>query len=333
MKVNVNGIKTQRDDASIFFDEADMKSMQNDFGNLSCDELKQKYGFNDVRDWQVQTAKDDLISNVILAKHITYRPFDKRYMLYTGKTKGIQGYPRYDKMRHLLNDNNFALVIGPQGQAVGSMLWNLVFVSELIVDTNVYYRGGGIVFPLYLYPEENTFETERRANLDETIWARINTAIGREATPEQIFDYIYGVLHSPRYRERYREFLKVDFPRIPYPANAKEFERYAAFGTRLRQLHLMHNLPAPQVTFPESGTLAVEKAEYRQGRVYINATQYFDGVPESAWNFYIGGYQPAQKWLKDRKTRTLSFEDVRHYQQIIYVLQETEKIMSEIDEE
>lgn len=233
-------------------------------------------------------------------------------------------------MKHLLKPN---IALSVSRQCVSD--WHYVFISEGITDINFIASagklGGGFVFPLYLYPEDGSLETERRANLDGKIWQQINAAIGREAAPEQVFDYIYGVLHSPSYRAKYKEFLKVDFPRIPYPASAQEFERYRNAGNRLRQLHLMHNLPAPQVTFPESGSMEVDKAEYRQGRVYINATQYFEGVPESAWNFYIGGYQPAQKWLKDRRGRTLSFEDVRHYQQIIYVLQETERIMGEID--
>jgi len=259
-------------------------------------------------------------------KQYTYRPLDNQWIDYD-INKVVRH--RYKYMRHLLNDN-ISLIIGPQGQAVGEMPWNVLFISEYLVDTNIFYRGGGIVFPLYLYPEDGSLETERRANLDEKIWQQINAAIGRETTPEQVFDYIYGVLHSPSYRTKYKEFLKVDFPRIPYPASAQEFERYRNAGNRLRELHLMHNLPQPEVTFPVGGTLQVDCCRWQNGRVYINATQYFDGVPESAWNFYIGGYQPAQKWLKDRRGRTLSFEDVRHYQQIIYILQETERIMGEI---
>ena len=338
MKIGSTGIETRRDNITIQFTEKDILQVLDDFKSLDNNSLSEKYGAKDSRDWKIALAKEDLIKNAHSLCKISYRPFDDRYTLYTSKTRGFMGYPFDKVMRHLVKGNttecsNIALCTCKRQT---SFDFQHILVSNLITERcYVSLQTGEVtnVFPLYLYPEDGTFDTERRVNLDESIWVRINTAIGGEATPEQIFDYIYGVLHSPRYRERFREFLKVDFPRIPYPANAKEFERYAAFGTRLRQLHLMHNLPAPQVTFPESGTLAVEKAEYRQGRVYINATQYFDGVPESAWNFYIGGYQPAQKWLKDRKTRTLSFEDVRHYQQIIYVLQETEKIMSEIDEE
>jgi predicted helicase len=151
--------------------------------------------------------------------------------------------------------------------------------------------------------------------------------------PQDLFDYIYAVLHSPSYRERYKEFLKIDFPRIPYPTNWEKFRDLAEKGEELRHLHLMEDLPhSTGVSFPVAGTLQVDCYRWEQDRVYINSEQYFEGVSESAWNFYIGGYQPAQKWLKDRKGMTLSFEDVKHYQRIIYVLQQTERIMQEIDE-
>ena len=150
--------------------------------------------------------------------------------------------------------------------------------------------------------------------------------------PQALFDYIYAVLHSPSYRERYKEFLKIDFPRIPYPTGWEKFRDLVEKGAELRQLHLMEYLPSkPGVIFPAVGSMQVDCYRWHAGRVYINVEQYFDGVPESAWNFFIGGYQPAQKWLKDRKGMTLSFEDVKHYQHIIYVLQQTERLMQEID--
>jgi predicted helicase len=141
------------------------------------------------------------------------------------------------------------------------------------------------------------------------------------------------VLHSPTYRTTYKEFLKIDFPRIPYPDNAEAFWQLVNLGGELRTLYLMeHPILATRITqFPESGDCMVDKPEYKQGRVYINATQFFDSVPELAWNFYIGGYQPAQKWLKDRKGRILSYEDIRHYQKIIVAMVQTDRVMKEID--
>jgi len=154
-----------------------------------------------------------------------------------------------------------------------------------------------------------------------------------KTTPEDIFDYIYAVLHSPSYREKYKEFLKIDFPRVPYPKDKKQFAALVALGTELRELHL---LESPKVrkyitSYPESGSNVVEKIARKGNKVYINAEQYFGGVPEVAWNFYVGGYQPAQKWLKDRKGRELTSEDITHYQRIIVALLETNRIMREVD--
>ena len=161
-----------------------------------------------------------------------------------------------------------------------------------------------------------------------------------------ILDYIYAVLHSPAYRERYREFLKIDFPRVPYPKNAPTFWQLVNLGAKLRRIHLLESPTVERfiTTYPRGGDNVVTRkmteksigfemtdAERQTGRVWINDEQFFDGVPRLAWNFYIGGYQPAQKWLKDRFNRQLSFEDIRHYQKIIVALSETDRLMKEID--
>lgn len=332
MQINCSGVKTQRDDASIFMSLEEMKLMKTDFNNLSVEELKTKYGFKDVRDWKVVVAKEDILKHPILSEQFFYRPFDTRYMLYTGYTKGIQGYPRYDKMRHLLKGNNVSLIVCKQQ---GTFDFQHVLCSSLISDINsisLQSKEISYVFPLYIYPEDGSIDMTRRANLDETIWNKINTSVGYETTPEDIFDYIYGVLYSPAYRAKYKEFLKVDFPRIPYPKDANEFQRLAKFGAELRKLHLMEDIPnSTGISFPKTGTLQVDGFHWEQNRVYINSEQYFENVPKSAWDFYIGGYQPAQKWLKDRKGMTLDFKDVKHYQSIIYVLQQTDRLMKEID--
>ena len=264
-----------------------------------------------------------------------YRPLDFRFIDYD--TKKV-ARTRFGTMRHLIQDN-FALLVKRgfpyQDRAQG-------FATKYISDRRAWscsgMQGAESVFPLYLYPEDGSFDTERRPNLDATIWQQINAAIGHDTTPEDIFDYIYGVLHSPTYRTKYKEFLKVDFPRIPYPTSAEEFEHFRSHGNRLRELHLMHDVPESPVTFPYPGTMQVDSLawEYNKddgysGNIYINSTQCFEGVPTAAFEMYIGGYQPAQKWLKDRKGRTLSFDDIEHYRRIIAILIETDKIMKQID--
>jgi predicted helicase len=151
--------------------------------------------------------------------------------------------------------------------------------------------------------------------------------------PIDILDYIYVVLHSPTYREKYKEFLKIDFPRIPYPTNEKTFWQLVALGAEIRQIHLLESpIVEKYITqYPIDGDNVVTKPKYENGKVFINGTQYFDNVPEVAWTFFIGGYQPAQKWLKDRKERTLEFDDILHYQKIIVALSKTHELMQQIN--
>ncbi|MBS1549930.1 MAG: DUF559 domain-containing protein [Bacteroidetes bacterium] len=175
-----------------------------------------------------------------------------------------------------------------------------------------------------------------------------STANEGNFTPIDVLDYIYAVLHSPTYREKYKEFLKIDFPRVPYP-KLGTFMKLVELGRQLREIHLLESPVVENyiTQYPEDGNNVVTKPRFISspppegcppqadgvvGNVYINETQYFANVPEVAWNFYIGGYQPAQKWLKDRKDRTLEFEDILHYQKIIVAISETNRLMKAIDE-
>lgn len=287
----------------------------------------------------INSNKTDLLSQVancynintdeVFVKHITYRPFDKKLVYYDTK---LVERPREKVMGSLKNNTNHAIIVGRQGQVCGNETWNLVFITDCIDDFNVFYRGGGYTFPLYLYKDE--FGTEQRIpNINTEDWQKFNNAVGRETTPEELLAYIYAILHSPLYRERYKEFLKVYFPRIPLPHSAEEFEYFAELGQQLIDLHLMKNANnwALETKFPESGSQKVEQASRKEDKIFINDTQYFSNVSDIAWNFYIGGYQPAQKWLKDRKGCILSYDDLMHYRQIIHALCETDKIMKDID--
>jgi predicted helicase len=152
-------------------------------------------------------------------------------------------------------------------------------------------------------------------------------------SPIDLLDYIYAILYSPSYRAKYKEFLKIDFPRVPYPINVDTFWNLVKLGGELRQIHLLESPVVNKfiTTYLINGSNEVLKLNYEDGKVWINVDQYFDHVPNVAWEFYIGGYQPAQKWLKDRKGRVLSYEDIQHYQKIIVALAETDRLMKEID--
>jgi predicted helicase len=203
------------------------------------------------------------------------------------------------------------------------------------------------IFPLYKYLDADDLFKEtspREPNLNSNIIEEISHKIGLNFVPEKdvkndtffpvdVFDYIYAVLHSPSYRDKYKEFLKIDFPIIPYPEDKETFWKLVEKGGELRQIHLMESpiLENHDFYFPVDGSNEVEKPVFKGNKVFINKDQYFDNIPELAWNFYIGGYQPAQKWLKDRKGRVLEYDDISHYQKIIKALVETDRIMKEID--
>ncbi|HDU8502987.1 type ISP restriction/modification enzyme [Acinetobacter baumannii] len=344
--VNGSGIKTQRDDASICFTQQGCDHIKNDLISLDHDSLRRKYGFKDVRDWTIDFAKNDLNTNKIIANKILYRPFDIRYMNYTGKTKGVMGYPRYEVMKHMIKGENLGLLLSRQNKSntIDSFL-----VTNLCSEMKTGERTiQSYHFPLYLYSETDQIELEdqplRKPNLNLDIIQNFEKNVGftfidekedinATFSPVDLLDYIYAILYSPKYREAYKEFLKIDFPKIPYPKNTKIFVELMKLGGQLRMLHLMDDSTLRTISqYPESGDNVIEKHIYKDCNVYINDEQYFANVPEVAWNFYIGGYQPAQKWLKDRKGQALQFEDIKHYQKIIATLQRTSEIMEEIDQ-
>jgi predicted helicase len=320
-----------------------------------------------------------------LVNKILYRPFDTKYIYYDLK---LVGRTRVKIMQHFIKGDNVGLNwIRP----MSSKYEFDVFISNNITDqcsAGNKSAGAGISYlaPLYLYPDTNGQQTidqttERTPNLNPEIVKQIAEQLGLNFVPDHelchaelvsasqqtlkrvqgdktvftpldILDYIYAVLHSPTYREKYKEFLKIDFPRVPYPKDAATFWQLVQLGGQIRQIHLLESpIVEKYITgYPEDGDNVVTKPRFViandseaiptnetasclavTGKVFINDTQYFSNVPEVAWNFYIGGYQPAQKWLKDRKDRKLEFDDILHYQKIIVALSETDRLMKEID--
>ncbi len=327
------GIVTARDQFVIDWDRDQLHKRILDFSQISSEEARLKYNLRkDVQAWKVSWAQKDVketgasLENI---QKIQYRIFDSRYIYYTEKSSGILARPNGEIMKNFVNKENVGLITNRQVKAGA---WKHVFLSSSIVESSfISNKTGeiGSIFPLYIYTEQG----DKAPNLDKAIWEKINEIVGH-TTPENVFDYIYAILHSPNYREKYKEFLKIDFPRVLYPKDAKSFKRLVSLGGELRQLHL---LELPKVnkfitTYSVAGSNEVEKLVYKDGKVFINKDQYFGGVPDVAWIFYIGGYQPAQKWLKDRKGRILTNEDIEHYQKIIVALTETDRIMKEIDE-
>ena len=346
MPIYTTGLKSQQDKANIFFTPKEADTMLNEFINKTVDELKNEYGFKDNRDWTVSWSKADLQKHPVIERTLLYRPFDVRYLNYTGTTKGVVGYPRYAVLGCMLNHDNISFCTIRSNRDY----YFDIFISSLIADKTLLSSKDDISqIPLYVY-KENMGKEKRIVNFNKEVYEKIakglnylpcyddNVMVDPTSEydgvlyPQDLFDYIYAVLHSPSYREHFKEFLKIDFPRIPYPTDWERFRDLVEKGEELRMLHLMEDIPSKTgITFPVASSMQVDFYRWKNNRVYINSEQYFEGVPESAWNFFIGGYQPAQKWLKDRKGMTLSFEDVKHYGDIIYVLLQTDRIMQEID--
>ena len=287
-----------------------------------------KYLPGDSRGWSMSKARNDIRgfnhNNVIVP--ITYRPFDNEYIYYCQE---MVDWPRTAIMGHLQKEN-----IGFCTVRINSRDGEYTyFVADNIMDkTLLSSKDNANVFPLYLYDEDG-----KRPNLRKEIWDRMSSSVGRNVSPEEILGYIYGVLYSTSYRNKYKEFLKIDFPRVPYPTDVEKFDRIVAKGQELIDLHLMKGADRwPMiVSFPINGDSIIEELSWSAddgGCVWINKNQYLGNVSSIVWNAYIGGYQPAQKWLKDRKGRELKFSDILHYGHIVYALQETERIMREIDE-
>jgi predicted helicase len=347
--VNSVGIVTARDEFTIHESPKAVSDLIADFLKISDEDAREKYDLDkDVNDWSVARARADLLSSKHNIVPISYRPFDVRYTSYSGVPNGFHCRPRRDVMKHFIIGSNIGLVVSRQAITDN---WSHVQVTKEIIDNRIHYSNKGIpvACPLYLY--HDNIDSSRIPNLNIDIVNKIDKIIKLEFEDEKsgkknkfapidILDYIYAFLYSSKYREKYKEFLKIDFPRVPYPADATEFCRLVKLGCELRQLHLMEHPDLKKVIreypFSVSGDNAIDKLRWEvldeaRGRVWINATQYFDKVPLIAWNFYIGGYQPAQKWLKDRKGRILALEDIEHYQRIVKALVMAYKLMERID--
>jgi type I restriction-modification system DNA methylase subunit len=341
MIVRSVGIVTARDGLTIHEAKEGIEKVVRDFqSSTDAETLRVQYDLGaDVQDWSVESAKSDLINNHGETKitQIAYRPFDIRWTSFTGKSRGFICRPRSEVMQHLLDHENLAFTVSSQQKTPNGfhhvLAHNLISESSLTSNKTAEI---GSAFPLYLYPSEHDLDQTRRVNFDPKLYARLQSLAKHptHGTPDevQVFDYIYGTLHCPAYRETYAEFLKIDFPRIPWPASPDEFWDISTKGSALRKLHLMEPAAIGPTPYPfkGEGDAMVEKPRFEGGKVWINATQYFDAAPEISWTFYIGGYQPAQKWLKDRKGRALTFDDVKHYQRILKIMAETDRIMRTI---
>ena len=382
MPVNSTGVKTHRDHFVLDFDLSTLRERIGNFRNLNISDeyISETYNLRDTRDWKLKQRRLLIGMDHYWERNFTkclYRPFDLRHYFYS--SDAVE-FPRHDVMRHMLAVNNFGLVF--MRQVALQDVYSHFDVSRYPVDNRAFYSNKGIMSfaPLYLYPSP-TENSSRQKSLAAADWppgkdgrvpnlspesvADFAEKLGlsfvpdgrgdSEATfgPEDVFDYIYAVFHSPSYRERYAEFLKIDFPRVPLTSDRKKFRRLVELGGELVALHLLESplLARPATRYPVVGDNRVEKgypkyfapgegepgskagdgAVLEVGRVYINRSQYFEGVPPQVWEFQVGGYQVCDKWLKDRRGRQLSYDDLTVYQKVVVALKETIRLMEEVD--
>lgn len=341
------GIITARDRITIHWTAREVHETVSNFISLPVEEAREWYHLgNDSRDWRVHFAQADLRAHPDTVKQVTpihYRPFDSRWTYYTGRSRGFHCRPRPENMPNLLEEN---LALCTHRGIRSANVWQHTLVASRIIDGNCISNNDGPthVFPLYLYPEPGGLieETERTLNLKTEFLTALSESLGlpqtekhklpKGITPEQILSYIYAVLHSPIYRDRYYEFLRYDFPRIPLPQDIDHFHALATLGQELIDLHLLENITPTTHRFEGQGNATAEHIRYEDEKVWINTTQHFTDVPVPVWKYEIGAYQVCEKWLKDRKKRSLNLDELNHYRKILAVIAETIRIMDAIDD-
>ena len=365
-----SGIQTKRDSLTVQYENKYLDNIIKDFGILSIEQIRIKYDLPaDGRDWTIKTAIQDLTNNDKKIVDFTYRPFDNRKTIFTGKSKGFIAYPRTEIMSQMFNENLGIITCRNQAfETVG-------LVTKNIIDLRTYSNPGSIgtdyLFPLYIYSDIKSKQTtildgdeKRIANIDNAFIKEIGSKLGlqyikkgrgdldKSLGPEDIFYYIYAILYCPKYRDLYNEQIKIDFPRLPVISNKEIFKQLTLKGNELVNLHLLGENPFDKnkTIFDEPERWKIKiggekpadckdwqvtdvRYEESSNRIYVNSGQYFEGVARKVLEFMIGGYQVCEKWLKDRKKaeRCLSLDDLKHYMKVIVAIRETIIVMEDID--
>lgn len=352
MPQKVQGFKSDKDLIAIQYQKQDIEHIVEEMRSEKTEQqLREGIGFKDTRDWKLEGSRQLLKVNKQWNMYFTqvqYRPFDIRW---TYLHKAVVTYPRPLIQSSIFNRKNTVLCLGQQGNVIGDDEWSLVYCSTLPTDINVVPRGGIYLFPMFTYDEMGfclpNFSHGILKAIEQNIGLHLQDADAEERAEEgflavDLIDYIYAVLHSTTYRDTYHDFLQNDFPTIPYPTSADYFFRMAELGKTLRELHQLKGITQKDfiTTYPvaaqkDNNITRIRKFEETSegvGRVWINKEQYFDGVPTEAWNMIIAGYQPLDKWLKDRKDKHLTGDELLHYQKIVVALDKTIRTQERIDE-
>ena len=341
-----SGVETGRDRVLMGFTSQQITKVFGDIFNpkITLKDLETCYGLKETSGWKIKTRREELFRKGVIfsPRNIVpyaYRPFDPRFTYYCEFLRR----PHQEIMKHL-SENNLALVTS---RLLAAPPFKHAFITKNIGDkcfTSIKTKETAYYFPLYLYPDkpkgklldEKASEPERVPNFTTEFLQAIKEALGTEPTSEKIFYYIYAVLYSPSYRKRYEEFLKIDFPRVPLPEDYEKFKKLSELGKELVELHLLKHpsLSETEIGFPKRGTNVVEKVRYdeKEERVYFNKVQYFDGISKDVWEYRIGAYQVMDKYLKDRKGRELSKEEIEHYMRVAKAVERTIEVQGKVEE-
>jgi predicted helicase len=347
MPVNGAGYITARDNLVIDFERETVVERVQAFKNSRLDDnsLLNSFDVADKKGWNVRSARTEL-KQVDIPKRViktNYRPFDSRWIFFDPTLVWGRSWPT---MQHVVGHRRNLTMLATRMTKDQWDVWVARTVSShkamSAYDTNS-------VFPLFLAHDSESSQRslagEHRVNFAAPFLKSLASRLGLQQTgahglptgltPEEIFHYAYAVFHSHGYRSRYSEFLKIDFPRLPLTANLELFRSMAQLGGELIALHLLESprLDKPVATYIGPAKPEVEKVSRCHDTVWLDKAQTrgFRGASEAVWNFHIGGYQVCEKWLKDRKGRTLSKDDIAHYQEIIIALAETIRLMGQID--
>jgi len=328
--MNNIGIVTSRDDLTIKWTPEEVWRTVSEFVAMDAESARTTYHLGkDALEWKVSLAQEDIRKTGLKREKIVpilYRPFDKRYTYYTGRSRGFMCRPRLEIMSHMMKENLGLLTMR---QVSLDEDYTHFFVSESIVDNRAMLSSKGIVqiHPLYLYNG-----SEKAANIPVSVLGKLKTSYQREVTPEEIFYYVYAIFHSNIYRTIYSQFLRSDFPRVPFTEEYQTFKSLSEIGQSLVSLHLMKKKLGSSIRFYIQGSNVVECVNWDSGRLFINKEQFFEGVPEKAWKFHIGGYQVLDKWLKSRKRKEMTSGEIEEFIQIVEVVNQTLELMERIDE-
>lgn len=349
-RISSTGICSQRDSVVIRKTQKEIKKLIDDFCSISIEDIIKKYNIEkDGRDWQIKRAVDSIkeseAKKIGRFVKISYRPFDFYWTYFNGDSRAFMAYPRTEVMEHFLEGENLGLMIGRQLMAVGGNDFDIVFCSDKIVDLNFYRRGGEQIFPLYLYPTQRAKKTLKKQGFDITSFDTkienftpsfrefIDSKYKEHFSPETILGYLYALLFHKDYREKYIDFLKVDFPKIPFVESKELFLQLSALGNSLITLHLLKEHDLPPIGEPLLKTtkqdLKISKITYAKEtkELFINKNLYFEKVESSVWEYKIGGYQVLDKYLKSHKDEEINFE---YFQKIIQTLHKSLEIERKI---